>query len=90
MIIWPSWSGQEKQSGWQLSDFTVEYWDGAEWQTAAAVVNNWKDGCAGQYNDLTFPAVATDRIRLYITKGNSKTDNRARVFELEIWASPAP
>lgn len=83
------WSGAGTgASGWQIRDFQIQYWDGAAWQTAAQVVNNQKDGLVGQFNDLSFPTVTTNKVRLYVTRGTdygSTTDKLARVLEFEVW-----
>ncbi|WP_051251367.1 Ig-like domain-containing protein [Paenibacillus harenae] len=78
------WSGFLSWLGSQIADFQIQYWDGSGWQVAAAVTGNAQDYYYGMYNDLAFPAVTTDKLRLYITKG-SKNDNIARLFEIEVW-----
>jgi uncharacterized protein YjdB len=78
------WSGFMSLYGRQIADFQVQYWDEGEWQTAETVTGNTYDGRLSQFNDLKFPAVTTDKMRLYITKG-SAYDNVARVFEVEVW-----
>ncbi|MGO4548913.1 Ig-like domain-containing protein [Paenibacillus sp. 2TAB23] len=83
------WSGFLSYGGQQLADFLIQYWDGSAWQTAASVAGNTSDYFNGGYNNLTFLAVTTDKLRLYITKG-SKNDNMARLFEVEVWGAEAP
>jgi|GEM_PF-811797 len=83
------WSGAgEGTSNWQMRDFQVQYWEDGEWKLAAEVTNNPMDVRLGQYNDLSFPVVNTDKIRLYITNGTVSpqiNDNHARLVELEVW-----
>lgn len=83
------WSGAGAGSdNWQIRDFEVQYWEAEEWKTAASVTNNLKDGRIGAFNDLEFPVVHTDKIRLWVTKGTTtaqSNDNGARVFEIQVW-----
>ena len=81
------WSGFNGLVGRQIADFEIQYWDGSGWQTAASVTNNPQDGRIGQYNELTFPAVTTSKVRMYITRG-SAYDQIARLFEIEVWGKP--
>ncbi|MCR2807586.1 discoidin domain-containing protein [Paenibacillus soyae] len=83
------YSGFLSYRGLHIEDFHIQYWDGSAWQTAASVADNTSDYFDGDFNDLTFPAVTTEKLRLYITKG-SKNDNMARLFELEVWGMEAP
>ncbi len=78
------WSGFRSWMGSQLADFEIQYWDGSDWQTVASITGNTMDNYYGDYNDLDFPAVTTNKLRLYITKG-SINDNTARLFEIEVW-----
>ncbi|WP_178019560.1 right-handed parallel beta-helix repeat-containing protein [uncultured Paenibacillus sp.] len=80
------WSGYMNGDSAQIADFEIQYWDsGAQlWKTAATVVGNSRDASKGQFNDLTFQPVTTDKIRMYITKGSS-TDTTARLLEIEVW-----
>ncbi|MBD2866970.1 galactose-binding domain-containing protein [Paenibacillus arenilitoris] len=82
------WSGIIGGTGSRLQDYEIQYWDGSAWQTAASVVGNTQDGHLGQYNDLVFPAVTTDSLRMYITKAGSGSST-ARVFEIEAWGKAA-
>ena len=77
------WSGFKGLIGRQIADFEIQYWDGVDWQTAESVTNNEQDGRFDQFNNLTFPAVTTNKVRLYITKG-SEYDSIARLFEIEV------
>ncbi len=83
------WSGAGTGAiDWQIRDFQVQYWNGGEWVAAAEVTGNAEDGRIGEFNDLAFPTVHTDKIRLYITKGTESaqsSDLQARVFEVEVW-----
>lgn len=83
------WSGQIDGRGMQISDFSIQAWDGHTWQTLASVVDNEEDHYDGKYNDLKFAPVVTDRIRLHITKGNAVFDERARLFEIEVYGEQA-
>jgi subtilisin family serine protease len=65
-----------------LTDFTVQYWDGAVWQTVPGGVissNNlvWRQ--------VTFAAVTTAKIRLLVT---GALNTWSRVTELEAYAAP--
>lgn len=81
------WSGNLTQAGWQIEDFRIQYWSGSEWTTVAEVTDNTKDIFnSGDYNELVFPAVKTQKLRMYITDGCVKdgyTD--ARLYEMEVW-----
>lgn len=83
------WSGAGAGSdGWQIRDFDVQYWEDGEWKVAASITDNTKDGRIGAYNDLVFPVIHTDKIRLWVTKGTAtaqSNDNGARVFEIQVW-----
>lgn len=83
------WSGFLSYAGQQIADYQIQYWDGSAWQTVASVTGNTSDYYNGGFNNLTFPAVTTDKLRMYITKG-SKNDNMARLFEIEVWGAEAP
>ena len=83
------WSGQSDAKGMQLSDFEIQAWDGEAWSTLAAVEGNTDDNYVGQYTELSWEPVQTERLRLYITKGNERSDERARVFELEVYGGEA-
>jgi F5/8 type C domain len=66
---------------WGLTNFTVQYWDGAAWVTVrnGAVTNNNK-----VWVKLTFPPVTTTSILLTVT---SAAGSYARVTELEAWGN---
>ncbi|GAA3400363.1 hypothetical protein GCM10020370_04360 [Paenibacillus hodogayensis] len=78
------WSGNVTSANWQIITYDVQYWDGTQWQNAASVVNNDKDGYLGQYNDLSFSPVTTHKLRIYITDSN-KFDSIARLLEIEVY-----
>jgi uncharacterized protein YjdB len=78
------WSGQDGNAGRQAADFQIQYWDGTQWLTGASVTGNTRDGFAGQFNDMEFPVITTNKMRIWITKG-SAFDDVARVFEIEVW-----
>lgn len=77
------WSGNMTSPGWQLVDFEIQYWNGSGWETAAAVTGNTMDGKLGQFNDLSFAPVETQKLRVYVTDG-SRYDTIARIFEVEV------
>ncbi|MDQ6419885.1 discoidin domain-containing protein [Paenibacillus sp. LHD-117] len=83
------WSGAGAgTAGWQIRDFQIQYWENGEWKVAASVTNNTMDGRISAFNDLVFPVVHTDKIRLWVTKGTTSAqsnDNGARVFEIQVW-----
>jgi hypothetical protein len=60
-----------------LTDFQIQYWNGSTWVTVATVTANDK-----AMRDLSFSAVTTDRMRLYVTAARA---NFSRVMELEFW-----
>lgn len=82
------WSGQIDGMGMQIVDFELQAWNGSSWDTVKTVTGNTKDNYWGEYSDLSFAPVHTDRLRLYITKGNPIYDERARLFEMEVYGQP--
>jgi hypothetical protein len=83
------WSGQIDSQGMQLADFEIQSWNGTDWVTVTSVVGNEEDNYVGEYADLRFAPVETSRLRLAITKGNPATDERARLFEIEVYGAAA-
>ncbi|WP_135556747.1 galactose-binding domain-containing protein [Paenibacillus cymbidii] len=83
------WSGTTPGSsgGYQIDDYTIEYWNGSSWATAVTVTNNDKDGSLGQYNNLVFPAITTAKLRMNISDPSHGTDNTARLIEIEVYGS---
>lgn len=67
------WSGYSKP----LNDFKFQYWENDEWKDALDVTGNTSAKYEG-----TFPAVTTDKVRLYITK---TFDGKIRLFEIEVY-----
>jgi hypothetical protein len=65
-----------------LVDFDLQSWDGNAWRPilGTTVTNNTK-----VLRCLTFPEVATSRIRLRVTR---TLDRYTRVIELEAWTAP--
>ncbi len=59
-----------------LTDFTVQGWDGGAWVVLASVTGNNL-----VKRTLTFPAFATDRIRVNVTLA----PNESRLAEVEAW-----
>jgi hypothetical protein len=60
---------------YQLVDYDVQAWDGRNWQTVRQVRGNNR-----ALNDLSFPAVTTRAVRLYVLAANGLY---SRVVELE-------
>jgi len=79
------WTGHPQKPGLQVADYTIQYWDGAGWQVAAAVRNNDKDG-VHECNDLAFEPVTTDKLKMEVTR--TPTDH-ARVIEIAVHAANA-
>jgi RHS repeat-associated protein len=69
-------------STYALSNFEVQYWTGSAWATipGASVTGNDKVWCK-----FTFTALATSKIRVYIT--NVAGDNHSQVVEIEAYTS---
>ncbi|MDR6550787.1 polysaccharide lyase family 8 super-sandwich domain-containing protein [Paenibacillus qinlingensis] len=96
-LDWPSsktisnvkiWSGSTSGPDWQIDTYKMQYWSGSSWVDipGASVTGNTKDGMSGQYNDLSFAAVTTTKIRMYITDATTVGSNKdARLFEIEVW-----
>jgi hypothetical protein len=60
-----------------VTAFTVQAWDGAEWETLGRVSGNDL-----VKRTVTFPAVATDRIRVVI---DDALNGYSRLAEVEAW-----
>jgi len=69
-----------------LTDFRIETWNGTAWVT---VPNGTITGNTQVWRQVTFPAVTTTKLRLFIT---GTRDGYSRVTELEAWtaASTSP
>jgi len=66
-----------------VRDFAMQYWDGVGWTTVpgGTIVGNtlvWRP--------VTFAAVTTTKIRIYITNG---ANGSSRVTEVEVWGTAA-
>jgi hypothetical protein len=84
------WSGLLSHSGYQILDYDIQYWDGTTWQTAGSVSNNTQDGYSGQYNNVTFSAVTTNKIKLNITDPcANQSQEDARLIEIEVYGPVA-
>lgn len=80
------WSGATTATGYQVVSYQVQSWNGSAWSTVATVTNNTEDGYYGYQNVITFPAVNTTGIRLYITSGsNIAPTDTARILEVEMY-----
>lgn len=64
-----------------IEDYQIQYWDGAAWQDAFVKTGNNSPAITN-----TFPAIETDRIRLYATKAS---DPILRLYEFEVYGVPA-
>lgn len=86
------WSGYMNESGFQIRTFQMQSWNGVSWVDipTASITNNSQDGFSNKFNDLSFNAVITNKIRMYITDGSSMSDTFARLIELEAWGYDAP
>ena len=70
-------------TSWGLRGFEVQYWTGSAWAAVpgGTIVNNnlvWRR--------VTFSAITTTRIRIYIT---AALQGYSRVMEVEAWGGPA-
>ncbi len=61
--------------------FEVQYWTGAAWAT---VPNGVVTGNNKVWRTITFPALTTDRIRVWITNA---LYNNSRITEIEAWSA---
>jgi hypothetical protein len=71
-------TGGELDSQYLVRNFTVQYWDGIEWQDLGGAKDNLIENPI-----FTFDPVTSNRVRLYITASNY-LDNAARVLELKV------
>lgn len=83
------WSGSATGAGNPIVDFELLYWDGTEWVSIEKVTGNAQDGFTGQYSDIKFSPVETNKLRIDITKGHPTYDD-ARVLELEVYNNETP
>ena len=60
-----------------ITNFSIQYWDGASWQTIQTVTGNNK-----VWKKFTFSPITTSKIRCYIT---ATTDGYPRIVEMEAW-----
>lgn len=63
-----------------IKDFTVDYWSGTSWVNIATVT-----GFAQTGYYTAFSPIATQKIRVRITDGNSAVFPSARLVEVEAW-----
>ena len=63
-----------------ITDFEVQYWTGSAW---AAVPGGSISGNNLVWRHLTFAALTTDRIRVYVT--GSRDGVWSRIVEIEAW-----
>jgi hypothetical protein len=62
-----------------LTDFEVQYWDGAAWQT---VTGGSVTGNNRVWRKFTFPPLTTSRIRVLV---HAAGDSFSRIMEVEAW-----
>ncbi len=75
--LYTGWNGYASP----INDFTLQYWDGAEWKEAFAVTKN-KEAKFSK----TFDPAETSKVRLEVTKSS---DDIVRLYEIEIFQAPA-
>ncbi len=78
----PTLTTTDNVSSYGASAFTIEYWDGAAWQSVTSVAGNiyvWR-----QFTGLS---ITTTAIRVTVT---AAPDNTARLLEVEVWGDDAP
>jgi hypothetical protein len=66
-------------SGYGLTGYEVQYWDGSKWMDVASVTGNDK-----VWRQFTFKAVTTTKIRVLT---NASRDGYSRLVEVEAWGS---
>jgi RHS repeat-associated protein len=67
-----------------IVDFSVQYWDGANWVT---VPNGSVTGNNKVWRQFAFTAVTTTKIRVTV---NNALNSRSRIVELEAWGNTGP
>jgi len=67
-----------------LLNFEVQYWNGSSW---VPIPGGSVSGNNKVWRQFTFPAIATNRIRVF---ANSSPDSYARVTEVEVWGTSGP
>lgn len=65
-----------------ITAFDVQYWDGANWVTAASVTGN-----TNVWRKVTFPEVTTGKIRVVIKGMATGTGGYSRIVEIEAWTA---
>lgn len=88
VLVW-SGGGMGSSTGFQIDDYEMQYWNGSNWVniSGAGITNNTQDGALGDFNDLSFSAVTTSRIRMNITDPSHSTDNTARLLEIKVYGN---
>lgn len=71
-------TGGEMDSQFLVRNFTVQYWDGIEWQDIGGARDNLIENPI-----FSFDPVTSSRVRVYITSSNY-LDNAARILELKV------
>lgn len=75
---------ETKAARYGMTNYKLQYWDGAEWQSLAAVTGNDR-----AWTQASFEPVSTSRVRILFDAQESG-DNQARIVEIEIWESAEP
>ena len=67
-------------TGYELKDYTIQYWDGTSWVDAASVTGNTL-----AHRTTEFSSVTCSKIRVYMPTGSAAQPYYARICELEIY-----
>ena len=67
-------------TGYELKDYTIQYWDGTSWVDAASVTGNTQSHCSTDFSSVT-----CSKIRVYMPTGSAAQPYYARICELEIY-----
>jgi hypothetical protein len=68
-----------------LRNFQVEMWDGSKWVVVPGGVISANNQV---WRQITFPAVTTTKIRIWIPFVAGTTDSWSRIAEVEAWTAP--
>ena len=76
------WTGANGSYAYPAQDFSLQYWDGVSWQNILSETDHTSSGVV----DISFASIlASDRIRLHVTKMSEGSQNQMRLFELEVY-----
>src|SRR5712691_7759898 len=73
----PTLTSTDNMASYGLNDFTVQYWDGAAWQTVTTVTGN-----GFVWRQFTYTPFTTTKIRINCTVS---ADSTYRLVEVEAW-----